>query len=79
MTNDELQGNGFNQTLRRYREPSAYFINSGKIDETANTAVPMSDHDAAILDRAENAARARAAAEDRLLRDEDESKFELPR
>lgn len=54
-------------------------IDSGRLDEDARTAVPSSDEEAADLDRAEEAGRVRAAEEDRLLRDEEEAKSELPR
>lgn len=79
MKNDEPQGERQLEASRRYRGRSERFINSTKVDEAAQTAVPTSDQDAAEFDPAEDAGRARAAEEDRLLRDEDEAKSELPR
>ena len=67
MKNDELPGEGNHISSRRYRQQTERFINSGKV------------HDEADFDDAEDMSDDRAAAEDDLLRDEEEAKSKLPR
>lgn len=79
MDKDELQGERNSEASRRDRERGERFIDSGKVDEAARGAVPTSDEDADELDRVEEAGRQRTTEDNRLLRDEDDRKTELPR
>ena len=77
MNNDELWGEG-RYASRRRRERLEDLTGSGTVDDAANRVAPT-DHDARDLDADEADRRRGTAEEDRLLRDEDEARSELPR
>jgi len=79
MDKDELQGERNSEASRRYRERTGRFIDSSPGDEAARGAVPAADEDADELARRDKTARQRTVEDDRLLRDEDDRKTELPR
>ena len=60
----DLQGEGNYDASRRYRERTEQFIESGRVEEAAQNAVPESPEEQEELERAEEAGRARAAEED---------------
>ena len=69
MNNDELPGGGNHEVPRAHRDRMNRLTEPGKLD----------DERARDLERVVDAGRRRDAEEDRLLRDEDEVRSELPR
>jgi hypothetical protein len=68
MGDERVQGEGNYDAARRYRRETEQFVESGRVDEAAQAAVPTSDDEAAELEQAERAGKERAAEEDPLLR-----------
>ena len=65
MTNKpNVQGEGDYDAARRYNESTRDHAHSGKVDEAAEAAKPRTPGEAAELERAEEAGRARAKEED---------------
>lgn len=65
----ENQGEGNVEAARRYNEGAHEFAESGDVERAARDAGPDSVAEAAELEQAEDAGRARAKEEDPLLHD----------
>lgn len=65
-----LQGEGNYDASRRYREKTEAFVESGRVDEAAESAAHVTPEEARELEQAEQAGRDRAAEEDPQLRKE---------
>jgi hypothetical protein len=61
---DPLQGEGDYESAREYNRATREFVTSGRVDEAARDAVPSDAAEAAELEDAEAAGRARAKEED---------------
>ncbi len=64
----ELQGEGNYDASRRYREKTEAFIESGRVNDAAESAAHVAPEEARDLEQAEQAGRDRTAEEDPLLR-----------
>jgi hypothetical protein len=64
MSTPKNQGEGDVEAARRYDEAQKAFVDSGRVTDAAAQAAPRSSEEAAQLEQAEQAGRARAKDED---------------
>lgn len=63
----ELQGEGNYDATRRYDKATREFVESGRVDEAARAAEPISEKEAEELRQAEEAGKSHAKGEDSAL------------
>jgi hypothetical protein len=68
MAENREFGEGNYKASQRYRKQTEAFVESGRVEEAAESAAPASDAEARELEDAEQAGKARSAGEDPLLR-----------
>lgn len=64
MSDPKVQGEGDYEAARHYNDATRDYVQSGKVDGAAGAAKPKTPEEAAELERAEAAGKARAKEED---------------